>query len=365
MTLKEKLASAGITVSAGEGAPALDTPWFVRVLQAFSGWLAALFLLGFIAMGAVFVLDNEGAAAGLGMMLIAAAFATLQWAKSDFLEHMALAVSLVGQLLVAWAVFSLLLEEVAVLWWTLLVLQVVLALVMPSLTHRAFSIFTACVALYLALHEGLEVPGLAGGLILLLLTLLGLNEFRWPERLQELEALGLGLLLGLVAIQAATYFAQPLLTWRYAAEPGALTWLEPWGGDALGVLALVLLVQQLLKRHAGSLAAGVRLAAYGAVLALALLSLQAHGLIQGAVVIALGFAIGHRWIMGGGVLLLLLASGNYYYWLEITLFSKALSLFALGGLLLALRWLLRRYWPAGAGRGEARAGSGKEGAGQC
>src|SRR5690554_2278016 len=139
MTLKERLTKAGITLTEGEGSPALDTPWFVRVLQAFSGWLAALFLLGFIALGAVFVLDNEGAAAALGLMLIAAAFATLQWTKSDFLEHMALAVSLVGQLLMAWAVFSLLLEEVAVLWWTLLVLQVVLALVMPSLTHRVFS----------------------------------------------------------------------------------------------------------------------------------------------------------------------------------------------------------------------------------
>src|SRR5690554_3295007 len=218
MTLREKLARAGITVTAREGSPALDTPWFVRVLQAFSGWLASLFLLGFIAVGAVFVLDNEGAAAALGLMLIAAAFATLQLAKSDFLEHMALAVSLVGQLLLAWAVFSLLLEEVAVLWWSLLVLQVMLALVMPSLTHRVFSTFAASVALYLALHEGLEVPGLAGGLILLLFTLLWLNEFRWPERLRELEALGLGLLLGLVAIQAVTYFGQPLLSWRYATE---------------------------------------------------------------------------------------------------------------------------------------------------
>src|SRR5690554_491334 len=363
MTLKEKLARAGVTVITGEGSPTLDTPWFVRVLQAFSGWLASLFLLGFIATGAVFVLDSEGGAATLGLLLIVAAFATLQLAKGDFLEHMALAASLVGQLLLAWALFSLLMEEAAVLWWALLVLQVMLALVMPSLTHRAFSAFAACVALYLALHEGLAAPGLAGGLVVLLFTLLWLNEFRWPHRLRELEALGLGLLLGLVAIQSVTYFAQPLFTWRYATEPGALAWLEPWAGDVLGALALLLLVQHLLKRHGGSVALGVSLAAYGAVLVLALLSLQAHGLLQGVVVIVLGFAIGHRWLMGGGVLLLLLASANYYYWLETTLFSKALSLFALGGLLLAIRWLLRRYWPSDTRNSQA--GIGKEGAGQC
>ena len=123
----------------------------------------------------------------------------------------------------------------------------------------------------------------------------------------------------------------------------------------MGALALLLLVRHLLKRHAGRLAAGVRPAAYGGVLAVALLSLQAHGLLQGVVVIVLGFAIGHRWLLGGGVLLLLLASANYYYWLEVSLLHKALSLFALGGLLLALRWLLRRYWPARAGDEEKRA----------
>ena len=358
MTLKQRLARGGITVTGGEALPGLATPWYVRLLQAFSGWLAALFLLGFIAVGALFVLDSEGAAAGLGVVLIAAAFGTLQLAKSDFLEHLALAVSLVGQLLLAWALFSAMGKETAGLWWALLVLQVLLALGMPSLTHRAFSAFAASVALFLALHEGLAAAGLAGGLVVLLLTLLWLNEFRWPDRLRALEALGLGLLLGLVAIQAVTYFAEPLLSWRYTEQPGALAWLEPWAGSALSALALLLLVRHLLKRHAGRLAAGVRPAAYGAVLAVALLSLQAHGLLQGVVIIVLGFAIGHRWLLGGGVLLLLLASANYYYWLEVSLLHKALSLFGLGGLLLVLRWLLRRHWPV-------RAVGCEEDVGQC
>lgn len=365
MTLKQRLARAGISVTQEAGSPALATPWFVRALQAFSGWLAALFLLGFIAVGAVFVLDSFAVSAALGVVMIAVAFGLLQLAKGDFLEHLALAASLAGQLLLAWALFDTLLGTIAGLWWSLLVLQALLALGMPSLTHRAFSAFAASLALYLALQEGLGAPGLAAGLVLLLFTLLWLSEFRWPGRLRELEALGLGLLLGLVAIQAVTCFARPLLSWRYSAEFGALAWLEPWGGNALGALALLLLVRHLLKRHAASLAAGVRLAAYGVVLAVALLSLQAHGLIQGVVVMALGFAIGHRWIVGAGVLLLLLAGTNYYYWLEVTLFHKALSLFALGGVLLALRWLLRRCWPSGSGSGKADAVSGKEGAGQC
>lgn len=358
MTLKDRLAQAGIEVTQGEGSPALETPWFVRALQAFSGWLAALFLLGFLAMGAVFVLDDSAAAATLGLAMIAGAFVALKKAKGDFLEHMALAASLAGQLLVAWAIASLLEGSTVGLWWSLLVLQVVLALAMPSLTHRAFSAFATSLALYLALAEGIAVPSMAVGLVLLALVVLFLNEFRWPARVRAVEALGLGLLLGLVAIQAMAYLGQPLLSWRYDSGAG-LAWLEPWAGEALGGLALLLLLRQLFTCHAQVMVPSVRLAAYGAVVFLLLLSLQAHGLIQGAVVVVLGFAIGHWLVMGSGVLLLLLSIANYYYWLEVTLLSKALTLFALGGLLLAIRWALRRGWPIeGKGDGRADAGQG-------
>ncbi|WP_111413023.1 DUF4401 domain-containing protein [Billgrantia lactosivorans] len=356
--LKERLGRAGITVTEGEGSPALEAPWFVRALQAFSGWLAALFLLGFLAMGAVFVLDSSAAAATLGLVMIAGAFMALQKARGDFLEHLALAASLAGQLLVAWAVASLLEGANAGLWWSLLVLQVALALAMPSLTHRSFSAFAASLALYLALAEGIAVPSLAGGLVLLALTALWLNEFRWPSRLRTLQALGYGLLLGLLAIQALANSGQPLLNWRGGDVTG-LAWLEPWAGEALGMLALVLLLRHVLLHHVGGVGTGQRLAAYGAVAGLMLLTLQAHGLIQGAVVVMLGFAIGHRLVLGSGVLLLLLSISNYYYWLEATLLSKALTLFALGGLLLAVRWALRRGWPIeGKDDGRADAGEG-------
>ncbi|BBI48928.1 hypothetical protein HORIV_13490 [Vreelandella olivaria] len=75
----------------------------MRVLQAFSGWLAALFLLGFVAMGVVFVVESPAASLGLGLAMIGAAYGLFRKARSDVLEHLALAVSLAGQLLIAWA----------------------------------------------------------------------------------------------------------------------------------------------------------------------------------------------------------------------------------------------------------------------
>lgn len=342
-SLKEKLAQAGIVVEEGDAPTALEAPWFVRALQAFSGWLAALFLLGFIAMGAVFVLDSSAAAATLGLVMIAGAYALLRGSNGDFIEHLALAGSLAGQLLVAWALGAALGDVNAGLWWSLAGLQALLALVMPSLTHRTFSAFAASLAFYLALTEGISAPSLAGGLVLLALTVLWLNEFRWPAHMRRLQALGYGLLLGLLAIQVTEYHGQSLLLGRYYMGTG-LAWLEPWVGDALGTLALLLLIRHVFQRHRHVMVPSARAAAYGAAAVLMLLSLEAHGLSQGAVVVVLGFAIGNRLIMGLGGILLLLAITNYYYWLDATLLAKSVTLCLLGVLLLTLRWVLRRRW---------------------
>ncbi|MCE9665649.1 DUF4401 domain-containing protein [Halomonas sp. M5N1S17] len=344
-SLNERLGQAGIVVDEGDAPPVLETPWFVRALQAFSGWLAALFLLGFIGMGAVFVLDSSAAAASLGLVMIAGAFALLRGANGDFVEHLALAGSLAGQLLVAWALGAALGSVSAGFWWSLVGLQAVLALVMPSLTHRTFSAFAASLAFYLALTKGVSAPSLAGGLVLLSLTILWLNEFRWPAHMRQLQALGYGLLLGLLAIQIMGYHGQSLLLGRYDYGTGTgMAWLEPWVGDGLATLALLLLIRHVFLRHRDAIAPSARVAAYGASAVLMLLSLEAHGLSQGAVVIALGFAIGNRLIMGLGVILLLLAITNYYYWLDVTLLAKSVTLCLLGVLLLALRWVLRRRW---------------------
>ncbi|SDL95921.1 protein of unknown function [Franzmannia pantelleriensis] len=342
-SLKQRLEQAGIEVADSQVAPAIESPWFVRALQAFSGWLAALFLLGFIGMGMVFVFESSIAAAGLGLVMIAGAYALLRGNGGDFLEHLALAASLTGQLLVAWALADVLMSHTARLWWALLPLQVLLALIMPSLTHRCVSALAACLALYLALIESSAATSLASGLVLLVATALWLNEFRWPAYLRQCQALGYGLLLGLLAIQVMAYAGRSPFMFRHH-DSEVLAWLAPWGGDALATLALLILLWHVFKRHAQARMPGVRLAAYGAAVVLMLLSWQAHGLSQGAVVIALGFAIGNRLIIGLGVILLLLASANYYYWLEVTLLVKAVTLCVLGVVLLTLRWMLRRWW---------------------
>lgn len=336
-TVAERLIRAGVDVADESAEPPLETPEVVRALQAFSGWLAALFLLGSIAAGVAFVVESPAIASGLGVVSIIAAWFMLRVRPGDFVEHLALAISLVGQLLVAWALADHLDERLV--GWALLGLQTLLALIMPSLVHRVFSAFAASLALYMALADG-GLYYLVDGLLVLALVGIWLSEFRYSRYLRAIQAWGHGVLLGLLVIHGVDAVSQPLSGWRVSASSPA-GWLGPWLGDALGALALVVLLRYLFRE--GRLAVGARgqFIAYGAVAALMLLSWFSHGLVLGVVVVALGFAIAHRSLMAAGVLLLLFSIGNYYYWLDATLLLKALTLFAAGTSLLLLRWALR------------------------
>ncbi|WP_386082506.1 DUF4401 domain-containing protein [Vreelandella sp. F11] len=337
--LKARLSQVGIALHEPATPAPLETPWFVRVLQAFAGWLAALFLLGFIAMGVVFVVESPAGSLGLGMAMIGAAYGLFRKARSDVLEHLALAVSLAGQLLVAWAAIEFWSESTYPLWsllgWSLFGLQALLALVMPSLLHRTFSTCVASLALYMALAMS-AMALLASGLVLLALTLLWLNEFRWPGRIRVVQAWGYGLLLGLLVMQGLAHSGQPLVFWFDAHSAWGLAWLAPWLNAVLVALSLALLLYKVAQSKP-------HWAFYLSPIALLLFSFYVPGVGQGLVVVLLGFAIGHRLVMGLGVFSLLVGIGSYYYWLDATLLTKALTLLVIGGVLLTLRLALHKW----------------------
>ncbi|WP_231896751.1 MULTISPECIES: DUF4401 domain-containing protein [unclassified Halomonas] len=350
--LKARLIQAGVTLNEPAPPAPLETPWFVRVLQAFSGWLAALFLLGFIAMGVVFVVESPAASLGLGLAMISAAFALLRTARSDVLEHLALAVSLAGQLLVAWAAIEFWGGSAYPFWsllgWSLFGLQALLALVMPSYVHRVFSAFAASLALYMALaiSSGEQT---ASGLVLLAVTLVWLNEFRWPHRIKSVQAWGYGLLMGLLVMQGLAHSGKPLWFWFEGPISGDSAWMNIWIdrwiapglSAALLALTLALLLHSIFTHRSPML---YRRAALGVAVIL-LISVYVPAVVQGVVLLLLGFAIGHRLLVGLGVFSLLLAIGSYYYWLDTTLLIKALTLIVIGVMLLSLRWFLRRLDP--------------------
>jgi hypothetical protein len=206
---------------------------------------------------------------------------------------------------------------------------------MPSQVHRSFSAFAASLAIYMALATS-AMAAVASGLALLAITLLWLNEFRWPKRIRALHAWSYGLLLGLLFMQGLIHGGQSFAFWFDAHCTNAFAWSAPWLNGVLVALSLVLLLYKIPHSK-------LHWVLYLSPIALLLISALAPGVGQGLVIVLLGFAIGHLLVAGLGVLSLLMGIGSYYYWLDATLLTKALTLLMLGGLLLTLRWALGRW----------------------
>lgn len=328
------LRRAGINLEPCDEFPGDESPWFVKVLLALGGWFASLFLLGFFFF-AFSILDEPAARLLAGSILVGAAFAVFKrGGTNDFVEHGTLAVSLAGQLLIAFGLGELLNED-AHLWWALVVLQGILALAMPNFIHRAFSAACAALSFGLAMEE-VGMHYLAGGLLLVPVAWIWINEFRFPDKLRAVRAIGYGLVLGLLAI--------PYLSRHFGvfAQNEAKLFLPPWVGELVASGVLLCLLWFLFKRAASAPPQRTVIMSYVAVLVLCIASFQAYGLSVGAIILLLGFAGSNRLLMTLGVVSLLFSISSYYYLLDITLLAKAQTLMLLGILLLAIRYTLKR-----------------------
>lgn len=183
-------------------------------------------------------------------------------------------------------------------------------------------------------------------------------SFTGQGRIKDVQAWGYGLLMGLLVMHGLAYSGQPFWLWFDDSSGSGFAWLAPWLNRALVAVSLASLLstvfQQhlLIKPHSTHLnltkvhLTKVHWGVFFGAAVLLLITFYAPGVGQGVVVLLLGFAIGHRLLVGLGVLLLLMGIGRYYYWLDAALLTKSLTLLVIAGLLLLLRWGLRRWLDA-------------------
>lgn len=331
----ESLVQAGLAAGAAPQSGKAGSPWYVKVLLAFSGWLAALFLLGFLGMGFAVLFRNAGAAFVVGGIMIGAAFAVLRLPKNEFVEHLGLAVSLAGQALIVFAVFEISNrdEKMAVL--LVAMLQALLTVVMPSYVHRVFSAFAGALLLNLALALW-GWPYVIGGIIMLMAAWCWLNEFAYPRQMDKIRAVGYGLVLALILLKGTTLFGHETLGWRNA---GIHPEFRPWMGEAIAGAVTLYVVWRLFQRYGRNGFDVISLLALSGAFLLSALSLKVPGITVGMVILVLGFAGGNRVLLGLGILSLLFFISSYYYLLDATLLAKSLNLLAVGLVLLSLRWV--------------------------
>lgn len=340
-----QLLEAGLILPGSEPEPDMEpeAPWFIKVLLAFCGWFASLLLLGFVGLGFVFVMDSAAASLGTGLAIIASAYALLSTPRNEFLEHLGLAVSLAGQGLVVWGLVQLDDGYARIPWLLILLVEAPLAILMPNFVHRVFSAFWAAVALSLHLAH-LGAPYLANGLLLFGATWLWLNEFRYPQKIRKLQALGYGLVLALVPIGGSAFFMGDIQDW-FMGEEASQPMMRPWMGELLVAAVALYLVWRLLKqeRHHRDIPRPTVIGALAGTLLLCVAALEAQGIIVGFVITLLGFAAGNRVLLGLGLAAFLFYVSAYYYTLEMTLLAKSLTLLIVGVLLLLCRWLMLNF----------------------
>jgi uncharacterized membrane protein len=315
----------------------LDSPWFVKALLAFSGWFASLFLLGFLGMGFGAILKSSIASAVTGILMIGAAYAILRMPKNEFFEHVALAVSLAGQALVAWSFFNGLKDEMAT-WAVVALVQLVLAVVMPNFVHRVFSSFIATFSFSMFLYA-FGAPYIFSSIAMFIAAWLWLNEFQYPKHIRKIQAIGYGTVLGLIQLKGFALFNFNPTGWR-TATPNTELWVQPWMAEVLAAIVMIYVVWNLLQRSGHHLPEPLAIIALVCTVLLSAASVEAPGITAGMMILLLGFAGSNRILMGLGIVSLLFYVSSYYYLLDTTLLVKAQTLLVTGLVLLLVRWVM-------------------------
>lgn len=343
--LWQKLHHAGLVQGEIPAKNTEQSPWFIKILLAISGWLAALFLMGFIALGLSDLWREPTMALIIGLIMIGIAYAIFRGSKNEFAENLALAISLAGQGWVVFAFFELIESKSLPLILTGF-LQILLIVLIPHYLHRIFSSFCAAVAFSIAMIA-LNLPFVFTSALLLAAAWIWLHEFDYPQHLSILHPIGYGVVLALLIIKGSNWFGDEL--WELGNNTGA-NFTQPWMDELLSGIVALWVVSQLLWRNSQALAQPRSHVILIGTLLVCVASMKAEGITIGTVVLILGFANSNRILMGLGVISLLTYISAYYYLLDTTLLNKSFSLLLIGVVLLVLHWALLKFTRAQEGK---------------
>ncbi len=337
----EILQQAGLVQGGAPPTEKLESPWYVKVLLAFSGWLASSFLLGFLVVGFKIILSSSMASAILGSFMIAGAYAILRIPKNEFFEHVALAVSLAGQALIAYGLFDGLTYKDAWIFYALV--QVALAIVMPNFVHRVFSSFIATFSFSMFFYT-IGASYIFSSILMFVVAWLWLNEFRFPKYIRKIHAIGYGTVLGLIQLKGSALFGFNPIGWQkgewLTGKTSTGLWAQPWIAEVLAGVVMLYVVWQLLQRLGHRLPEPLVIITMVCTIILSAVSIEAPGITVGMMILLLGFAGSNRVLMGLGIVSLLFYISVYYYLLDATLFAKAQTLLVTGIVLLLIRWAM-------------------------
>jgi hypothetical protein len=317
-------------------AHAPSSPWTIRVMMGVAGWIGALFLMGFLSIVFTAIVHSTTASLLTGALCCGAGYVIFRaMGENDFAQQFGLALCLAGQALMITGIFITFGKDVAMLCFTIFLLEILLAILIPNFIFRVLSSWGALIALSFALAE-LGLYGLAAGIAAAAFAIISLNALRWIAHAAVLRPIGYGLVLALLQLDAMSLIQSSIgLTKLHASSP--------WIGTMLVAAVFATVVWRLMAQ--APLAAGSRggLATIAATAMLLAVSFLAPGLATALLILLLGFASGNRILTGLGLIALAGFLSHYYYQLQTTLLVKSMVLAACGIVLLSARLMLKTW----------------------
>ncbi len=316
--------------------------WYVRAMQGFAGWLAAIFLIGFLGFGVAGLFDNGVALMIMGLVITFSSYVYFKSKPdSDFFEQLVLVFSLTGQFLFTFGLFQLF--DFKNQQWVMIVAvyQVALVWLVDHWLHRFLSAWFAAIALFWAFGF-LMYSGLGSAMLAFLFVWLWLDKIGWQAEKKFYEPIAYASALALLQFNIPHGFGTVSLYWYRYTEPNWLMLNGHLIAATLNSMVLLYFVYRMMQEQGlGYSSKTGKLTILAAVLLL-FTALPVMGLSSAVLVLLVGFARRNQFLLVLGILALLGFVSWYYYSLNTTLLNKSLILLA-AGLVLVIGYFLVRY----------------------
>jgi uncharacterized membrane protein len=324
----------------GKTQRSVNQAWYIRVMLGFSGWLGALFLMGFIGIAFTMLRENMIMGICIGLTLCTVAYVIFRaGSDNDFVLQLALALSMAGQGFVVFSLFQKSSQNHALIFAAILLFEILLVVVMPNFIHRFLSAVSAVYAAYFLFQE-LKLFGLTSGIVAILLTTLWWS----PRCLRQPEVwrpIGFALALTLLTTEGSRLFPLVMLQ-------NADAWWFKHGWYLAGTLvnlALLSTTLLVLRREGVRWSSLPALLALSGTLILCGFGYVAPGLSPALLLILIAYSVGEKLLLGLGLFSLLSFLSHYYYQLQVSLLYKSIVLASLALLLLVVRCYLNHRFP--------------------
>jgi len=330
--LARKLEEEGCRIDLKDSAAQVQedsSPWIIKVLIGFSAWVAAFFLLG-----SFFILIHDVSIVA-GIILISGAVVIRNYFNGKiFVEQMALAVSVAGQVMIY--LWSSDLDSPLVQAFLVVFMEATLLFIYKDQIQKFISV-TGSVLMLLIYMDQTGFHGVHYLVIILavLLFLIFKNESRLEisSRSQLVRPVGYGLAVSLLGIPVLSILKEFYFM-------SGVSWWPSTAGVVIIMIILEWDILTALKTETKNIIFPV--AALGSVI-LGLITHESPGIVISVLTLLIGFYRSNRKIMGLSIIFLLCFFIAYYYYMDVDLLRKSYILMGSGGFLLLLYYFFGKY----------------------